>query len=238
MNRPSRAVRPTNVICSLLAISSVAAQSDGARATLEFVRDRYLLMDSLSMVIRHHNSSGLFPGDYTQELRYLKPGRFELKVKSKAKFTPTEGIPGGLAPDYFCDGKVVASVRDKAVISTSPVEPDPNTMPGWEVAGGPILGWLMGSPASKSYIEPPAGLKTTLRFGTRAKWQGEEVREILLTLGDSKTGLVVSLFIDRLGRRLVGFEWNPGGKTGWAHYTKQEANPKLPGDLGKTPEGS
>lgn len=217
--------------------SNLSAQSDGARATLEFVRDRYLALESFSMVIRHHDSSGLFPGDYTQELRYLKPGRFELKVKSKSKFTPNEDLPGGLAPDYFCNGKTVASVRDKAVVSTHPVTPDPNTMPGWEVSGGPILGWLMGAPASKSYIDPPAGLKSALRFGTRSKWQGEEVREILLTLGDPKTGLIVSLFIDRLGRRLVGFEWNPNGRTGFAHFTKQEVNPKLPGDLGDPPAG-
>ncbi len=223
------------MICSLLLLGAWAAQSDGARATLEFVRDRYLALDSFSMTVRHKDSSGLFPGEYTQELRYLKPGRFELKVKSKSKFNPTEGLPGTLAPDYYCNGNTVASVRDKSVISTNPVTPEPNTMPGWEVAGGPILGWLMDSPNSKAYIDPPAGLKTTLRFGTRTKWQGEEVREILMMMGESKTGLVVSFFIDRLGRRLVGFEWSPGGRTGFAHYSKQNINPKLPGSLGDPP---
>lgn len=187
------------------------------------------------MTIRHKDSSGLFPGSYTQELRYLKPGRFELKVKTKSKFNPTEGAPGALAPDYYSDGKTVASVRDKAVVSTNPVTPEPNTMPGWEVSGGPILGWLMDSPSSRAYIDPPAELKTTLRFGSRTKWQGEDVREILLTMGDSKTGLVVSFFIDRLGRRLVGFEWSPGGRIGFAHYSKQEFNPKLPSNLGEAP---
>lgn len=212
------------------------AQSDGARATLEFVRDRYARLGSFQMTIQHHDSSGLYPGDYTQDLKVLVPGRFELKVLNKSRFEPKPDLPGGLAPDFYSDGAKVLAIRDKAVIHESALMPDENTMPGWEVAGGPILGWMMGTPTSKSYVDPPKNMKSTLRFGSKTQWRGEDVREIEMVIGDPQKGLHVSLFIDRLGQRLVGFEWSPQGKTGWAYYKNQHFNPRLPTSLGTAPK--
>jgi hypothetical protein len=96
---------------------------------------------------------------------------------------------------------------------------------------------MLNTPTSASYFDPPASQKATFRFGGRSRWQGESVREVVLTLGDAKVGLPISFFIDPKASRLVGYEWKRQGILGWAHYARQQFNPKLPENLGVAPSG-
>lgn len=214
------------------------AQSDGARATLEFVRDRYLQMNTFAMTIVHRESSALYPGEFTQVLMYRKQGRFMLKVVKPSKFVPKLNEPGTLAPDFFSDGKSVVSRWPGGGTQTHPLDLGDGGMSGWEVSGGPILGWLVGTPTAKGYFDPEPPLKTTFRFGTRRSWQGEDVREIVLTFGEPGVGLPFSFFVDPKASRLIGFEWTRSGITGWAHYRDQRVNPDVPEDIGRPPDDS
>lgn len=54
---------------------------------LKAVRDTYQGLQSFSMRIEHQDSSGLYPGRYTQTQRWRKGGRFELLV-SDQKLNP------------------------------------------------------------------------------------------------------------------------------------------------------
>lgn len=212
-------------------------QSDGARATLEFVRDRYLRLETFAMTIVHHESSGLYPGDFTQALLYRKGGRFMLKVLKPSSFVPKVDEPGALAPDFFSDGKNVVSRWTNKHTTTAKFDPDSQDMAAWEVAGGPILGWLAGTKTSKSYFDPPPPLKVTFRFGSRRTWRSDDVREIIVTFGDPQRGLPFSFFVDPRASRLIGFEWTRSGIVGWAHYRDQRFDPELPADLGEAPDG-
>src|SRR2546426_457749 len=67
----------------------VAAQGAVGRASvlplelLRQVRDHYRSLSSFAMRIEHQDSSGLYPGRYTQRLRWRRGGHFELLVTSK-----------------------------------------------------------------------------------------------------------------------------------------------------------
>jgi hypothetical protein len=219
-------------------IAILALQSDGARGTLEFVRDRYAKLETFAMTIVHHESSALYPGDFTQALLYRKGGRFMLKVLKPSTFVPKVDEPGVLAPDFFSNGKEVVSRWANKHTTTAKFDPDSPDMAGWEVAGGPILGWLVGTRSVRSYFDPPAPLKVTFRFGSRRTWRGEDVREIVVTFGDPQRGLPFSFFVDPKASRLIGFEWVRSGIVGWAHYRDQRFDPELPADLGEPPDAS
>ncbi|HWA84184.1 MAG TPA: hypothetical protein VG820_12145, partial [Fimbriimonadaceae bacterium] len=107
----------------------------------------YQKLDSFSATVEHQDASGLYPGHYTENLKWRKDGRFELKTVQKSDFKPVEHNPGTIAPDWYCDGSYVAWIDSGMPKRTTPITPDPNTSPGWEVSGGPILSSLMKTPS-------------------------------------------------------------------------------------------
>src|SRR5207247_1627536 len=94
---------------------------------LQQVRDHYRSLSSFAMRVENQDGSSLFPGRYSQTLRWRRGGRFELRVTSKGNTR---------VPDYYADGKQVLSIRPGNVWITGELMPDANTMPGWEVSGG------------------------------------------------------------------------------------------------------
>lgn len=213
-------------------ISSIAALLILASSTqpldlLKEVRAHYRALTAFSMQIDHHGSSGLFPGEFSQALRWRKGGHFDLLVTKK-----NPDANDRKAPDYFADGKAVLSVFEDGRRDTSPLTIDPNTSPGWEVSGGLIMGWLEGTPASKLFFDPPSGMNIVWSYGPRAVWQKQKVKEILGTMKSRQGSASISLFVDEATKTLVGFDYSAGSQKGFALYRDQKANPPLPASVG------
>lgn len=222
-------------------IAFACLQDMGPKEALEAIADRYQKLNSLSMTIEHHDSSGLFPGSYRQLLNWRKtaqpgklgPGgqpttnRFELIVTDRQSSN---------APDYFCNGSgVMARWSDGRKEFRTPFE-NANTMAGWEVTGGLILGWLQDTPGSKVITDPPEGMKAIYDFGSAREWKGEKVKEIVIGWQMGETKRDIHLFTSPKFDRLVGFEWPFAKGTGWAHYQDQKRNLRQPKSLGDYPK--
>jgi AhpC/TSA family len=193
---------------------------------LRQVRDHYRSLSSFAMRIEHLDSSGLYPGRYTQRLRWRRGGHFELLVTSKGNRR---------VPDCYADGRQVLWIHPDNRWSTGELVPEPNTAPGWEVSGGPIVSWLQDTWSGRAYLDPPKEMKVTWQFGPRVEWRGQRVREIVGTIGDSHRDSGFSLFVDAQRNLLVGDENRFNEKVGWAVYADQQANPAVPATLGNAP---
>ena len=123
----------------MLAAVAILLQSDDAWKTLSSVIDGYTKHDTFQCTLVHDNSSGLFPGRYEQSLKWKKGGRFELKVTKPTTFTPREGNPGSVAPDFYSNGKEVTAAFTNRPWTQDEIQHDKNSMPGWEVSTGLLL---------------------------------------------------------------------------------------------------
>ncbi len=215
-------------------------QSPTPQEVLDQVAKRYRDLGSFSMTIEHSNSSGLYPGSFVQSLHWRKESsaklgpsgqkatnRFELHVIDRKE---------SQAPDYFCNGfGVLSRWPDGRREYRTPFE-DPNTMPGWEVTGGLILGWLQDTANSKLLTHPPEAMKATFAYGDAKEWKGEKVREITLSWTSGDVEMDIHLFLSPKLDRLVGFEWPFQKDVGWAHYASQQFHPREPKSLGDYPK--
>jgi hypothetical protein len=208
------------------ALLLAAAVQPSPTDLLRQVRDQYQSLSSFSMRIENQDSSGLFPGRFSQTLRWRRGGRFELVVIPKAH---------PKVPNFYADGRQVLWIRPGNEWNTGELVPDANTMPGWEVSAGPILGWLQSTHSSRFFLEPPRGMKIDWSYGPRATWRGQKVRELRSKLVQEKRASTISLFVDPEHKLLLGMEYPLNGKLGSALYADQKLNPALPADLGETP---
>lgn len=216
---------------ALLLVLTPAAD---AKETLNEVFDHYASLKSFSMTIEHDHSSGLFPGLYTQELKWKEGGKFELKVTKPAKYTK-EDKRRNEAPLYLANGDDVLSVYPDGRTMRSPLSPDENTMPGWEVAGGPIVSFLQKTHSSEIYRNPEKTFKCEYSFGKATQWSGMAVREIVMNISTGQgTAPAIHWYLDPKAPKLLGMAVDsPGMPKGSAIYKNQVDNPKLPDDLGK-----
>jgi len=212
------------ILESCLALT-LAAQP-AARDLLRQTYDHYRHLSGFSMRIEHEDSSGLFPGRYTQTLHWRRGGRFELRVVSSDKRR---------VPEYYADGRQILMIRPGNVWSSEPLQPRPNTAPGWEVSGGPILGWLQDTPSSRFFLNPPREMAIHWELGPRASWHGRAVRELRATLPPPQPAPGFSLFLDAQEPLLIGGESVANGKIGWELYADQRVDPPLPASLGESP---
>jgi hypothetical protein len=196
------------------------------RDLLQQVRDHYRSLSSFAMRVEHQDSSGLFPGRYTQTLRWCRGGHFELRVASKGKTR---------VPDYYADGKQVLSIQPGNVWMTGGLMPDANTMPGWEVSGGPMLGWFQNTPSSRFFLDPPGDVKIEWAVGPRTTWRSRPVRELRGKVTREGGGSWISIFVDPDRKLLIGMEYPLNGKMGSVLYADQKLNPALPRALGEAP---
>lgn len=211
----------------LTLLAALTILSENPKDVLKTIQEEYQQLNSFSMDIEHHNSSGLFPGSYQQALAW-RGRRFELKVTKASDFKPVDSHPGGLAPNYKCDGTSVASNPG----SVREINTDANSMPGWEVSGGFILSWLMKTPSANFLVEPPKGFAIEYSFGPTTQWKDLAVNEIILSMsaGGRKAGM--SLYVSPDRKSFLGFESKEITNPGWAIYRNQRRNPNLPKDLG------
>jgi hypothetical protein len=212
----------TAALALLLATAPPATPLD----LLQAVRDHYQNLSSFAMRVENQDSSGLFPGRYTQMLKWRRGGHFELRVTSKGNTR---------VPDYFADGKQVLSIRPGNVWIAGELMPDANTMPGWEVSSGPILGWLQNTPSSRFYLDPPGDVKIRWEVGPRTTWKSRRVRELLAKMTQDGQESPISFFVDPDRKLLIGMEYPLNGKLGSALYGDQKFNPALPRELGESP---
>jgi len=184
----------------------------------------YQGLKKFSMDIKHQNSSGLFPGKYEQKLEWNGPKNWSLNVVKPSEFKPVDGEPGSLAPTYLCkDGELIERLTGGSERPGS--EATDQTMPGWEVSGGPIMSWLAGTPSGKYYADglpKDSGMSISLTWGSLKKWQDLSVREIILTTataqGESRK---FSMFLDVEKPRLLGLSLEDFYKNGWVKYSGQ-----------------
>jgi hypothetical protein len=193
---------------------------------LKQVRDHYQSLSSFSMRIEHQDSSGLFPGRYSQTLRWRRGGRFELLTTPKGNKK---------VPDFYADGRQVLWIRPGNEWTTGELVPDRNTMPSWEVSGGPIVSWLQNTHSGRFFFDPPQQMPLAWSSGPRVEWRGHRVREIVgKQIGrDREPG--ISFLVDDRHRLLIGLEHHSNGKLGWSLYADQKLNPKLPSGIGNSP---
>lgn len=196
----------------------------------------YRTLDSLSVTIEHHDSSGLFPGEYTQELKWKKGNRFELRVTSANPKNPTS--PGSRAPDYYCDGSQVTSVAPGTPRPPRPLNTDPNISPGYEVSAGVILSFLLDSPNVKLYLDPPAALGMKWSLGPATAWKGDRAKQLLLTVSREGQTVTGTFYYAESPLRMLGMEFKAPTQSGWMRYKDQKTNPKLPNTLGDPPTPS
>src|SRR5712692_648789 len=110
---------PTMTWTLALLLASTAAPSPGPATAVDLlkeVRDHYRSLASFSMRIEHQDSSGLFPGRYSQSLRWRRGGRFELLVTSRGNTR---------VPNYYADGRQVLSIRPGNSWSSEALVPEP-----------------------------------------------------------------------------------------------------------------
>lgn len=222
---------------TILALLSLPSQADAKQLLID-VEKHYRELNSFSMTIEHSDSSGLFPGSYSQVLRWKKVGRFDLVVTKPSDYRPKDGSPGWTAPDYFCDSKKVTSIHPSRGTRTEAVVPDANTSPGWEVSGGLILSWLMDLPGGKFLVAPPSPMKVDLGIGPETTWQGSNIRQItaVLRMDGQPERVTGSFFLDAKELKLVGFSFEAGSQKGWARYANQIENPKFDSEVGLAPK--
>jgi hypothetical protein len=199
------------------------------------VRDNYRGLNTFTMRIEHHDDSGLYPGAYTQTLRWRKGSRFELVVISQGDTH---------VPDFYADGRQVLWIRPGNQWETQELTIRPGISPGWEVSGGLILSWLQDTERDDLFFSPPPGVEIAWSYGPRKQWQGRPVRELVATLkmeserGQRREGKIY-LFVDAKDPLLVGYEAprrpGPDAPMGWAHYVDQKLNVNLPATVGNPP---
>lgn len=218
----------------------ISAAAPSPQELLTQVQAHYRRLSSFSMTIQHQDSSGLYPGAYTQQLQWRRGiqtegrhGHFALlNTSSHNKALNEEASPVGSAravPSFFADGRKVLSVWPHGKRATEWETSQPNIMPGWEVTGGLILSWLQETPGGQLLFDPPQGMTVSWVFGPRTVWQGQNVRELNVKLDVQGGSEPLSLFVSRTGSRLIGFEWKATpSKTGYAVYTHQQEDPSLP----------
>jgi len=222
------------MMVSILAAMLIPAPSAG-ESLMDLARAHYRSLDSFAMTIEHQDSSGLFPGRYTQSLQWRKGGRFELIVTKPSDYQPQADAPGGLAPNYYCDGKTVVSIHRTGERTSRSLSREPNSTPGWEVAGGLILSWLMNGVTAERIANPPKGVTIEYRAGSARSWQGHAVREVIVEMSQSGKQLDLHAYFGPERPELLGLEWMHQGKPGAVHYLHQQANPTLPPTLGDPP---
>lgn len=217
-------------------------------------RDHYHRLSSFSMQMVQHDSSGLYPGAYTQQLDWKRgtqtdgnDGQFSLRNLSPGNKALREGfdsVPGDrprAVPDFFADGRQVVTVEPSGKQTKEWEAAVPNISPGWEVTGGLILSWLQKTPNGDFISNPPPGMKIIWSIGPRTVWHGLKVREVRGQIShEGQPGtLMGSFFLGASSPTLVGQEADMGGprggKPGYTLYTHQKENPVLPAALGTAP---
>jgi|GEM_PF-2099790 len=189
------------------------------------VRAHYQGLSSFSMRIEHHDDL-LYSGDYTQQLQWRRGGHFVLHVTASDNPKVSDFTANGRQVVYTVNG------RPSEESLTIP----PNDMPGWEVSGGDIMGWLQDTPSSHEFFSPPPGMALTWVVGPRSVWHGMRVRELQAHITNQGHIGTASLFIDKETPVIVGHEnENADGKPGYALFLDQKENPPLPAKLGTTP---
>lgn len=220
-------------LLSITALALSLATLD--RTLLDEAKKHYRSLDSFSMSIEHQDSSGLFPGTYKQELKWMKGGRFQLIVTKSSDYKPTEGKPGGVAPNYYCDGKSVMSIHPDGSRTSRSAGREPNTTPGWEVSGGVIISWLMNGTTAEFLEKPPQGFNLEFAAGPMKTWNDLNVRELVLTMSGQDRKVDLHLYFAASSPELLGMQWTNNNQVSIAKYLNQQRNPKLPETLGNPP---
>ncbi|MBA3725345.1 MAG: hypothetical protein H0W86_02570 [Armatimonadetes bacterium] len=211
-------------VVTLLAALSLVPLQNRANDLLLDVRSHYGGLKRFEATITHHNSSGLFRGDYEQHLVWNGKHTFELTVTKKSDFKPVAERPGSLAPDYRAKGGTLTTLRPNGTEDTSPLVDEPHTMPGWEVSGGPALTFLENTHNADFYFKPPSGFEVSLSMGAKKLWQTRAVREIVLDIKFEGREWKLSTFVDAKRPLFVGFAYDGG----WMLYDNGRTVPAGP----------
>jgi len=220
----------------LLAQTPVAAQTKDAKAALFETLGHYQTLTTFSATIEHDESSGLFPGKYTSSFSWKKGGHFELIV-TKPQVFAADAPRKNEAPNYYADGATVTSVYKDGHQTQRTIENEPNTSPGWDVAGGLIMSFLQKTTTEDMFRNPPAQFKMTYSFGDTKIWKSEAVRDIKMTFNAGGQDIPVHIYLAADAPKLLGMsaQLQPDKPAGTMYYKDQKENPVLPATLGTVP---
>ena len=207
------------------------------------VRAHYQGLSSFSMNIQHYGDTGMYPGPYSQQIQWRRGGRFELRNTSPQNkalhedSSPSPTYTPQSVPDFVADGTQVVYILPSGHRRSGQEAPQPNVVPGWEVTGGMIVGWLQDTPTSHFFFNPlPPGVTLTWSFGPRTVWRGLKVRELQGHILNHGHVSAFSLFLDSSAPMLAGAAGEAAnGKPGYTLYLDQKENPPLPAALGNAP---
>jgi len=204
------------------------------KATLVEAMSHYQTLSAFSMSIQHKDSSGLFPGQYTQSLQWKKGGHFELLVTKPPVFADKDR--NSPAPNYFSDGAHIVSIFPNGHQVVKTLETSLNSVPGWDVSGGLILSFLQDTTTAKIIRNEAKEVQLSYAFGPAKEWRRQPVREILASVksGDAESG-PIHLYLDATLPKLLGvtMKMDPKGAEGYMVFENQKENPTLSDSLGK-----
>ena len=193
----------------------------------------YSNLSSFSCTVESQDSSGLYPGHYVLNLKWKKGNQFEIKVTEAQK--PIPEPPQFTIPDFYCDGRKVTRVGDTRGLSPRELNKDPNVSPGYEVAVGPLMFFLLDSPTKKMLLDPPEGMTSTFAHGEKTKWKGKDAKEIIWSIRSGEDVIDASVFLSLNSKTVYGMEYEINDKEAFIHYKDQRLNPELSASLGKAP---
>ena len=214
-------VPPTDNMLNTLSFPLIGQSSDPALSNsvkaqklLESLKARYEKLQTLSVTIEHHNSSGLFPGEFTQSLKWKGKDCFSLNVIKRGNSS---------APDFSSDGSTVTEKSKDGGVKTYPVSKSQNVSTPYGVSGGLIMSWLLKDPSVQMLLSPPAGMKIEYSLNEKSKWQGQDVKSLGLKMVIGAQSMNITLYVSQDGQHLLGMQGDEKMKMGYMKYEGEKS---------------
>jgi hypothetical protein len=217
-----------SVLLASAVLGRAKSPSDDAHKIFVECLQRYQKLTSFSMIIRHEQFWGQFPGIFGQSLRWTKD-HFDLRVIRKVGPNDMDKKhPFLRAPNYRASGSQVVCLWPDRHVTMEPPHPTGSDMPTWEATGGLILSFLQHTATAKLLVSAPSESGVSFAFGPMKKWQGHDVRETVVQLPtERKDGWREEYMFDTATSKLLGIQTRHGKQLGSNSYTKQVDNPVL-----------
>jgi hypothetical protein len=167
------------------------------------------------------------PIRHARVFRRRADGRFELVYAPDTKLA---SLPGARANAYF-DGKRLTRVY---LDRRDAIDFDPKRM----TFAVDELSDLLVSAIVWNWHPGQDGSPVRWSWGPQKTWQGQPVREIVVSIPDRKDTFEFSIFLDPELPQVLGQTRESGADgQGWVRYTNQKFDAPLPASVGTPPKG-
>jgi hypothetical protein len=177
---------------------------------------QYKGLKNLSFTVIHHGDCGPADRDNADRI-YWTAGRFDIDAIAYRQYAPS-----GMAKLVCNDGQVTAFLNT-GELAITPQDP-PNAIAAWEARGGLLLDWLMDGKVWKQMVQPQEGVTLQFETGPLGTWHDQPVREIVMTHTAGTYQDKFLIFVSPAGDRLIGTQYDVGGKTIWTQFDGEVRN--------------